>query len=484
MSLKQKTVSGLFWSFTDNFAKLGITFVIGIILARLLTPREFGLIGMTTIFIAVSQSFIDSGFTQALIRKKDCTQADYSTVFYFNLFISFIFYALLFSAGGLISQFFNEPLLERIVQVLGLVLIINALTIVQQAQLIRAINFKLQTSISIISALISGAIGISMAFAGYGVWSLVATTLSSAFVTMLLLWLWNGWRPSRTFSRDSLTEMFSFGSRLLVSGLINTVYQNIYLLVIGRYFSAAILGYYTRAQEFKKVPSQNITSVIQRVSYPVLSTIQDDVPKLRAAYRKLIQSTMLITFVLMLGLAAVAEPLIITLIGEQWRQSIVYLQLLCFVGMFYPLHAMNLNMLKVQGRSDLFLRLEIIKKLLAVPTIIIGVIFGIEIMIMGMIVNTLIAYYLNSYWSGKLIGYSTGQQIKDILPSFVLAMSMSLSVYLVGHILDVVYPLRLLIQLALGALLTFALAELTRLDNYVYMKTIALEKLFKRAPAI
>ena len=484
MSLKQKTISGLFWSFTDNFAKLGITFIVGIILARLLTPREFGLIGMTTIFIAVSQSFIDSGFKQALIRKKDCTQADFSTVFYFNLLVSAVFYLFLFLSSGWISRFFSEPLLERVIQVLGLVLIANALTIVQKAELTKAINFKLQTIISVIASLVSGAIGIFMALNNYGVWSLVATTLSGSFITMILLWLWNGWRPSLVFSLDSFWEMFSFGSKLLISGLIDTMYHNIYLLIIGRYFSATALGYYTRAQSFKDVPSKNITTVIQRVSYPVLVTLQDDIPKLKAAYRKLIQSTMLITFVLMLGMVAIAEPMILTLIGEQWRDSIVYLQLLCFVGMFYPLHAINLNMLKVQGRSDLFLKLEVIKKLFAIPTIIVGIIFGIEVMIIGMIVNTLIAYCLNSYWSGQLIGYSTQQQIMDILPSFLLAAFMSLVVYGVGIMIEASYLIKLIVQLILGALLIISLAELTRLDNYLYIKAIALDKLLKRAPTI
>lgn len=484
MSLKQKTISGLFWSFTDNFAKSGITFIIGILLARLLTPRDFGLIGMTTVFIAISQSFIDSGFTQALIRKQNCSQADYSTVFYFNLLISFVFYGLLILSSSLISQFFGEPTLEPIIQVLGLGLIFNALMIVQRAQLTKAINFKLQTVISVIAALTSGLVGVSMAFAGFGVWSLVATTLSGSFMTMLFLWFLNGWRPSLVFSRTSFSEMFSFGSRLLVSGLLDTLYRNIYLLVIGRFFTAEVLGFYTRAEGFQRLPAQNLTTVIQRVSYPVLSTLQEDIPRLRSAYRRLIQNTMLIAFVLMLGLAATAEPVIITLVGEQWQQSIVYLQLLCFVGVLYPLQAINLNMLKVQGRSDLFLRLEILKKLVAIPTIVIGIFFGIEAMLVGMIVNSLIAYYLNSYWSGQFIGYSMADQIRDILPSFALAASMSVMVYATGQFLAVSYPIQLIIQLVLGALLVFVLAEITRLDSYRDIKTIVLGTLRKKAVAL
>lgn len=484
MSLKQKTISGLLWSFIDDIAKVGITFVSSIILARLLTPREYGLIGMTTIFIAISQSFIDSGFRQALIRKKDCTQADYSTVFYFNLLVSGFFYLALFVFAEFIGQFFEEPQLGGILRVLGLGLVINALALVQQTQLVKNINFKLQTRISIISSLVSGAISISMAFMGYGVWSLVALALFRSFMDALLLWWWRDWKPSLIFSRASFHEMFAFGSRLLLSGLINTTYQNIYNLVIGKYFSAADLGFYTQAQTFKRLPSQHLTGVIQRVSYPVLATLQDDTPRLRAAYRKVIQNTMLITFVLMMGMAAVAEPMLITLVGEQWRPSIIYLQLLCFVGMLYPLHAINLNMLQVQGRSDLFLRLEVIKKVLAVPVIVIGVLFGIQVMIVCMFVNSLISYYLNAYWSGKFIGYSMKQQIADILPSFALAASMALGVYLFGHLLDMPDLFKLILQVGLGAVLTFGLAELTRLDNYLYMKAIALDKLWRRAPAI
>ena len=476
MSLKEKTISGLTWSFIDNFSRQGITFVVGIILARLLSPREFGLIGMTAIFIAISQSFIDSGFTQALIRKKDCTQTDYSTVFYFNILVGIIFYLILFFSSGAISRFFNEPQLKTIIQVLGTGLIINAFTIIQRARLTKRIDFKLQTKVSVIAVICSGIIGIVMAYMGYGVWSLVTRTLLGFALTSLLLWIWNRWKPSLKFSMDSFREMFSFGSKLLASGLIDTAYRNIYLLVIGKYFSASDLGFYTRADHFKKLPSQNITGVIQRVSYPVLSTIQDDIPRLKRAYRKLIKSTMFITFIAMLGLAAVAEPLIVTLIGEQWMPSVVYLQLLCFAGMLHPLHAINLNMLNVQGRSDLFLKLEIIKKIMAVPVIIVGILYGIKIMILGMVLNSLIAYFLNSYYSGRHIGYSTINQIKDILPSFILAAVVGGLVFMIGKILQTPVYLILVIQLTIGALLAIGLPEMLKMESYLYLKQIVVEK--------
>jgi O-antigen/teichoic acid export membrane protein len=481
-NLKQKTIGGLFWSFIDSFANQGVQFVVGIILARILSPREFGLIGMLTIFIAISQSFIDSGFSSALIRKKDCSQTDYSTIFYFNLVIGVIFYIILFISAGAISAFFEEPQLKMLLQVLGLGLILNALGIIQRTILTKNINFKLQTKVSLVASIGSGVIAIAMALLDYGVWSLVALTLTRFGFTSLLLWIWAKWKPLLVFSKKSFKELFAFGSKLLVSGLIDTTYRNIYYLIIGKYFSAIELGYYTRADQFKALPSQNLTGIISRVSYPILSSIQDDIPKLKAAYQKIIRSTMFVTFILMLGMAAVAKPMILTLIGEKWLPAVIYLQMLCFVGMFHPLHALNLNMLQVQGRSDLFLKLEIIKKILAVPIIIIGIIFGIKIMILGMMVNTTIAYYLNSYWSGKMLGYSFFQQVKDILPSLAVASVMSASVFGLNFI-GINSPLLLLvIQIITGAILTILICELTNLNDYKFIKSTILDKLFKTKP--
>jgi len=480
LSLKQKTISGLLWSFIDQFANLGITFIAGIILARILSPREFGLIGMITIFFAVSNSFINSGFGSALIRKNDCTQTDYSTVFFFNLCAGVLLFIALFFSASAISNFFNEPQLKPIVQVLGLVPIIESLTLIQRTILTKRIDFKLQARISVIASIGSGIIAITMAYKGFGVWSLVAQQLSRQALNSAFLWLWNKWKPMLVFSKQSFKELFGFGSKLLISGLIDTIYRNVYYLVIGKYFSAQDLGYYTRADQFKAIPSQHLNGIIGRVSYPVLSSIQNDIPRLKANYQKLIRSTMFITFILMFGMAAVAEPMIITLIGEKWRPSIIYLQMLCFVGMMYPLQALNLNMLQIQGRSDLFLKLEIIKKILAVPTIIAGIFWGIKIMIAGMMINTLIAYYLNSYWSGKMIGYSTKQQIGDILPSFSLALIMAAVVYILGLILPFPTVWVLIIQLSAGALFIYVASELIKFRDYVFIKEMILEKIKKQ----
>ncbi len=477
MTLKQKTISGVIWSIIDSFASNGIQFIVGIILARILSPREFGLIGMLTIFIALSQSFIDSGFTNALIRKKDCTQTDYSTIFYFNFVIGIIFYFILFFSAGSISIFFNEPQLELLLQVLGLGLILNALGIIQRTILTKNINFKLQTRVSVVASTLSGTIAISMAYNGFGVWSLVALTLSRFGFTSIFLWMWAKWKPNLIFSIKSFKELFSFGSKLLISGLIDTAYRNVYYLIIGKYFAAVELGYYTRADQFQALPSKQLTGIFGRVSYPILSTIQDDVKKLRTAYTQIIKITMFITFVLMLGMSAIAKPMIMTLIGEQWLPAVIYLQMLCFVGMFYPLHALNLNMLQIQGRSDLFLRLEIIKKVLSIPMIIIGILYGIKIMILGMMLHTIIAYFINSFWSGKFIGYSSFDQIKDIFPSFLLAFTMAAIVYTIGNVIDLSDFWILVTQIITGAVLTIALAEIFKLNSYLNLKEIFFNKL-------
>lgn len=475
-SLRNRTISGLLWSFIDNFVVQGITFIVGIILARLLTPKEFGLIGMITVFIAVSTSFINSGFGTALIRKKDCTDEDFSTVFYFNMIAGILFYTVLFISATAISNFFNEPELKPLVQILGLVLIIDAFTIIQRTILTKHINFRLQAKISVIASIISGIIGLSMAYTGFGVWSLVAKQLSQQTTNSVLLWLWNKWRPMLKFSKKSFISLFSFGYKLLISGLLDTFYRNLYILIIGKFFSAQELGYFTRANQFQELPSTNINGIISRVTFPVLAEMQDDKIKLKEGYKKIIKSTMLITFFLMLGLAAIAEPMILSLIGDKWYSSVIYLQLLCFVGMMYPLHALNLNILNVHGRSDLFLKLEIVKKIMAVPVIIIGIFWGIKIMIAGMILNSFIAYYINSYWSGKFIDYPITEQLADILPSFLLALINGIIVFALSVILPFGHFPTLFIQLIAGGVLTFLLCELLKPDAYLVIKEIVVSK--------
>ena len=472
-SLKQKTVRGVGWSFIDNIASSGITFLVGLVLARLLTPEEYGVMAIIAIFIAISNSIIDSGFSNALIRKIKVERVDYNTVFYFNLLVSIILYIFLFFSAPVISAFFKEPELIEITRVIGWILIINALAIIPRTQLVRNVDFKTQTKVSLISSVSSGGIGIVMAIAGMGIWSLVGQQLSRQFLNTLFLWVYTKWKPMFEFSLQSFKELFGFGSKLLLSGLLDTFFRNIYYIVIGRFYTSAQLGQYTRAEQFNSIFSSNLTSVVQRVSYPVLSSIQNEPERLREAYRRVIKITMLITFACMLGLVAIAKPLLVILIGAKWLPAVYFLQIICFSGMLYPLHAINLNILQVKGRSDLFLKLEVIKKIIAVVPIVVGIFFGIEWMLVGNVFTSFFAYFLNSYYSAGLILYPAIEQIKDIFPTFIISIIVAGVMWSLSFI-PMSYYLLLPIQIIIGLSLALLIYGRLHLSEYLEVKQLVL----------
>lgn len=471
--IKEKAIKGVSWSFIDNIANSGITFLVGIILARILSPSEFGLIGMIMIFIAISNSIVDSGFSSALIRKVDTKNIDYNTVFFFNLCLGIGLYLILFLSAPTISRFFNQPVLISITRVMGIILIINAFGLVQRTLLVKVVDFKTQTKISLIASISSGFIGIGMALKGFGVWSLVGQQISRQLLNSIFLWVFNTWRPALEFSKESFSDLFGFGSKLLISGLIDTIYNNVYYLVIGKFYSAVQLGQYTRAEQFNSIFSTNLTNVVQRVSYPVLCSIQDDDERLKLTYQRVIKTTMLVTFACMLGLAAIAEPLILLLIGAKWLPAVVYLQIICFAGMLQPLQAINLNMLMVKGRSDLFLGLEIIKKSIAIIPICLGIFYGIEFMLWGSVFLSFAAYILNSYYSSRLINYSTWAQIRDIFPSFLVSIFVAAAMWcltLLNYSIWITLPL----QCILGLIMIIAIYETIKSTEYFELKVILL----------
>lgn len=478
-SLKNKTVKGVGWSFVDNLSSSGIAFLVGLVLANLLTPSEYGIMAILTIFIAVSNSIVDSGFSNALIRKTDARRIDYNTVFFFNLVVSIALYVVLYLAAPAISTFFKEPLLVEVMRVIGWVLVINALAIIPRTLFVKEVNFKTQTKVSLIASVSSGVIGIGMALAGMGVWSLVGQQLSRQLLNTLFLWIYCQWRPAREFSIQSFKELFGFGSKLLLSGLLDTVFKEIYSLVIGRCYTAAQLGQYTRASQFNQISSSNLTSVIQRVSYPVLSSIQDEPDRLREGYRKIIKSTMLVSFACMLGMAAVAKPMIVLLIGEKWMPAVGYLQIICFSGMLYPLNAINLNILQVKGRSDLFLRLEIIKKIIGIGPLLLGIFFSIEYMLWGSVCTSAIAYFLNSYYSANLINYPTQVQIRDILPTFIVSFITAAAMWSLT-LLPLSNWLLLPLQCLLGIGMAVLVYERLHLPEYQEAKQLALSFLKRK----
>ena len=409
-SLKKKTIAGMSWAAIDSIASQGILFLVGLVLARLLSPAEYGLIGMITIFISVSNTIVDSGFSNALIRKKDITDEDYSTAFVFNIVLSVLMYAILFLCSPLIARFFHQEQLTLLTRVVGIVIIINSFSIVQKTKLEKDIDFKRRAIVSVVSSSVSGVVGIVLAFCGFGVWALVAQQLTRQSVRAVGLWVSARWAPSFKFSKQSFKYQFGFGWKLLVSQLLNTIWNESSKLVIGRCYSSAMLGQYTRAHHFANLLSTNMTMVLQRVSFPVLSSIQDQKERLKANYKRLIKASMFLSFVLMLAMAATSKPLIFVLIGKKWEQATVYLPILCFNFMLYPVRAINSNMLKVVGRSDQLLILEIIKKIIAIGPLLIGIFVSIYWMLWANVLTGIIGYILNSSFSGKFIHYSTWEQ--------------------------------------------------------------------------
>lgn len=481
-SLKNKTVKGASWSFIDGIAGQGITFLVGLILARLLSPEEYGLIGIITIFIAVFNSIVDSGFSNALIRKNDANDIDYNTVFITNLVLSILLFGVLFIAAPTISEFFNRPQLTLLLRIMGSIVIINAFAIIQRTILVKKVDFKTQTKVSLISSISSGIIGIGLALSGFGVWSLVGQQISRQLLNSTFLWLYSRWYPKIQFSFQNFKELFSFGWKLLVSGLIDTTWQEIYQVIIGKCYTPVALGQYTRAQQFATIFSSNLTSVVKRVSYPVLSSVQDDKIRLKNGYKRIIRVTMLITFILMLGLAGIARALILCLIGEQWLPCVPFLQIICLQMMLYPLHSLNLNMLQVQGRSDLFLKLEIVKKFIAIGPLLLGIFVNIYWMLGGSVVTGFIAYFLNAHYSGPFLNYNIKEQVKDILPSLGVALIMALPVFLMSFIPMNEFIL-LPLQIFVGVAIIITICETTKLPEYLELKGIAMpiiNKIFKR----
>lgn len=478
-SLKDKTVKGTIWSGIDNVAQFGVTFIVSIVLARLLSPDDYGLIGIITIFTAVCTALINGGFTTALIRKKDATDDDYNTAFIVNLGVSLLLYIVIYLCSPLIADFFHRQELVALTQVSSLGMIIGALGLVQQTRLTKRIDFKTQTKITIVASVVSGIVGIVMALMGFGVWSLVAQSLTSQGLRTILLWLANKWVPQLRFSSESFHDLFGFGWKMMASQVLDTVWKELYQVVVGKFYTPATLGQYTRSKQFSTLFSSNLTIVIQRVTYPVLSNIQDDKERMISAYRRIIKVTMFVTAISMFFLGAISEPLLYCLIGPKWHDAAIYLPLICITGSTYPLHAINLNMLQVQGRSDLFLGLEVIKKIIGIAPLSVCFFYGILPMLYTSILTTIIAYFLNSYYSGKFLRYSSWMQIKDIAPSYGLAALVALSVFFLKY-LPVSYWIILPIQIVFGCVVILCVCQMIKMEEYMELKRMV-EPYYKRA---
>lgn len=419
--LQSKTTSGLKWSAIERLATQSIQLVIMLILARMLGPHAFGLIGMLAIFIAVCQVFVDSGFSSALIRKAERTESDFSTAFYFNIFISAISYSALFIFAPYIAKFYQQPILTDLTRVLGLTVIVNALAVVQRAKLTIEMDFKTQAKASLASVAVSSLVAITLATSGYGVWSLVAQTLTMALCNVIILNIIHPWLPKAPFSKSSFQDLFGFGSKLLLSGLLDTIYKNIYQIVIGKQFSAVEVGQFTQANQLSSIPAMTMTTIIQRVTYPMMSQLQHSKQKLEQAYLLTLRLAAVVIFPIMFGLAVISQPLINIVLGDSWHQAAALVSILSVGFLLYPIHAINLNLLQVKGRSDLFLKLEIIKKIITTIILFITIPLGIKAICAGVIIQSYLSLWLNTYYTGRLTTLTQIKQCKALLPIWLLS---------------------------------------------------------------
>lgn len=435
MNLKEKTLAGLFWTFSQQFSVQLINFAVQVILARILLPAEFGLIGMLTIFISIGNSLMDSGLTSSLIRTPDAGQRDYSTVFFVNLAGSFLIYGILFFSAPFIAGFYEQGGLTAIIRVYTISILLRAFIAVQTTRLTKEMNFRAQMLMQIPSVIGGGIIGILLAYWGYGVWSLVWMNLVQAFLFTVQHWLFTGWRPSFIFDIDRFKYHFKFGYKLTLSGLLNAVYQNLYNIIIGKYFSAAQLGYYTRAQTMQMFPVQNLSTALNKVTYPMFASIQQDDKRLKEIYRKLMQQVVFWVTPLMIVLAIIAEPLFRLLLTEKWLPAVPYFLILCVSGILFPLQYYNLNILNVKGRSDLFFKLEVIKRSFTTLGVFCAIPFGIYGLLYFQVLSSVFSFVVNSWYSGRLIDFSLQDQLRELLPIFLLTVLPGILAWGLDHFL-------------------------------------------------
>lgn len=470
-NLKQQTKKGLYWSFFNQFANYGMQFCVGIVMARLLSPSDYGITALPAVFMAVAYIIQNGGLSGALIRKTDLSEKDLSTAFYYSISVGIVLYVVMFFSATWIADFYNTPVLVPLIRVTALGFLWGPLGTPQNVILNRKLDFKTPTKISIISRIVSAIVGISMAFIGYGLWALVISGLLSSFLSLLMNWYVVRWIPKTGWSKDSFKYLWDYGNKMMASSLLDTLYNNIAPVFIGKFYSPAELGVYNRAQGYAMMPSQNVTGVIQGVTFPVLSKMQNDDEALAHNYRRMLKATAFIIFPIMMMLSALAHPLVIILVTAKWESCVILLQIICFSFMWYPVHAINLNLLQVKGRSDLFLRLEIIKKIVGVSILAITLPHGLIVFCCGSVVSSLIALVINTYYTGNLINVGYFKQMRDLLPIVLLGLVMFAMIHLSNYLIS-----NMLLQIICGGILGAIvyiggaiLFKFSELDDVKYM---------------
>ena len=478
MSLKKKAAKSLVWTFTQQFGNQLIGFIISLVLARILLPEEFGLIGMIAVVVAIGNALLDGGLTKSLIRDKECDQEDYSTVFYFHIVSSLVVYALVFVSAPLIADFYERTILINIIRVYSLSLVITSFSAVQLARLTKIMDFKTQALIAIPAAIVGGVVGIFLAYKDYGVWSLVWSSIITSTINSIQLWIYSGWSPDFIFSRVKFKKHFNYGYKLTLSDLLNRIFNNLFLIVIGKNFSAAQVGFYTRAETMKQLPVNNISNALNKVSFPLLVSIRDDELRLKRVYKKLMLMVVFVVTPFLIFLAVLAEPTFRFLFTEKWLSAVPYFQILCITGILFPLHSYNLTILNIKGRSDLFLKLEAFKKILIVIIIVLAVPFGVLALLYGQVIASLLAFFINARYTEKFIDYSGWQQITDIFPIMVTAGFSGIIVFItdkygLSNELDIV---RITLGGMTGIVAYFGLAFIFRFESLCELYKLILKK--------
>lgn len=475
-SLKEKTIAGMLWSSVGRLGTMLITFLSNLVLARLLMPEDFGCIAMLYVFISISAIFVNGGLGSALIQRKNATHIDYTTVFYWNLVVSVLFYLLLFFTAPAIANFYAMPKLSPVLRVQSITLLIQSFTLVQAIQLQKQLRFKELSIRNLIAAAVGTVIGIVMAFYGFGVWSLVASSLCGAFASVLLLWHMSSWRPSWEFSFDTLWSLFSFGGLILLSNLVESIYTNIQRLVIGKMFTASDLGYYNQAKKLEEVPTATLSTIVNDVSFPVFSQLQDDPDKLKNALRKNIKAVTYLNFPLMLLLIVIAHPIITLLYTYKWEASVPYFQILCILGAVYTLNTLNTNIIKSLGKGMIYFLLQLFKRLLGIGMVIAGVQFGIMGMMYAVAIFGYICYIINAVVVGRLLHYGLFAQLRDWGGTFLLTLVTAAVALACGYFIHINEYLMMCLQVVVFCLSYWGLSVLCQPEGYAIYREIIIQK--------
>lgn len=429
-SVRSKLLHGVAWNFTEKILVKAVSFVISIILARLLAPSDYGLTGMLAVFLSVSSVFIEGGLAKALIQRQDCQDIDYSTAFVTNVSMSLVIYVVLFFAAPLIADFYDEPLFVSLTRAMALTIVLGSFNIVQRAKLMANVDFKSLAQINVLSIIVTGAIGITMAYLGYGVWALVGQAIGSTLFLIFIFPFYSKWKPSLRFSKESFSRLFGFGSKLMITGVYSVIFNNIATICIGKAYKSQLLGYYTRASQFPDLISFTVNDVLGTVTFPVLSELQNDKDRLVAVYRKSLLATALVIFPVMVLCALLAYPLVLILLTEKWVPCVVLMQWLCLARIFTPLSALNMNILNAVGRSDLFMKLDFSKAPLTIIILAITIPISVEAIVIGSFVDSFLCFFINAYLPGRMFGYGAWQQLKDWKYIILSILLMSVAVYL------------------------------------------------------